>query len=45
MVSANTDPELRDWLRWASETGSTPMFVRTVAEDAFITCSPDYEPL
>ena len=39
MDSANTDPELRRWLRRASESGSTPMFVRTVAEAALIACS------
>lgn len=43
MLSANTDPELRSWLRWASERGNTPMFVRTVAEAALIACKPDYE--
>jgi len=32
----------RKWLRWASEGGSTSMFVRTVAEAALIACSPDY---
>lgn len=42
MDSANTDPELRDWLRWASEGGRTPMFVRTVATAARMACSPDY---
>jgi len=43
MSSANTDPELRDWLRWALEDGHAPAFVRTVAEAAHIACSPDYE--
>ena len=43
MVSANTDPELRRWLRWSSESGSTLMFVRTVAEAALIACWPDYK--
>jgi len=43
MDSANTDPELRDWLRWASEGGSTPMFMRKVAEAALIACSTDYD--
>ena len=43
MVSANTDPELRKWLRWASEGGNTPTFVHTVAEAAFLACTPDYE--
>jgi hypothetical protein len=28
--SANTDPELRHWLRWVSEGNNTPMFVRRV---------------
>ena len=42
MDSANTDPELRHWLRWVSDSASTPMFVRTVAEAALIACSPDY---
>jgi hypothetical protein len=43
MDSAFTDPELRDWLRWAAECGNTPAFVRTVAKTALIACSPDYE--
>ena len=43
MHSTNTDPELRDWLRWASESGSTPMFVRRVADAACLACSPDYQ--
>jgi hypothetical protein len=29
---AFTGPELRDRLRWAVESGRTPMFIRTVAE-------------
>jgi hypothetical protein len=43
MDSAHTDPELRRWLRWASEEGNTPMFARTVADAALSACSPDYE--
>jgi len=42
MLSANTDPELREWLRWAFEGGKVPVFVRTVAEAALIACLPDY---
>jgi hypothetical protein len=42
MYSASTDPELRSWLRWASESARTPMFVRTVAKAAFLACTPDY---
>jgi hypothetical protein len=45
MLSANTDPELREWLRWAFEGGKVPVFVRTVAEAALIACVPDYLPL
>jgi len=45
MESANTDPELRDWLRWASELGNTPAFVRLVADAACLACSPDFEML
>jgi hypothetical protein len=40
--SAHTDPELSQWLRWASEGGNTPMFVRTVTEAARMACMPDY---
>jgi hypothetical protein len=42
MDSAHTDPHLSQWLRWASESGNTPTFVRTVAEAALMACSPDY---
>jgi hypothetical protein len=41
MDSARTDPELSQWLRWASEQGNTPTFVRTVAEAALMACMPD----
>ena len=40
--SAHTDLELSQWLRWASESGSTPMSVRRVAEATLIACAPDY---
>ena len=43
MDSANTDLEMREWLRWAAEGGNAPMFVRLVAEAALVACSPDYE--
>jgi len=33
---------LTDWLRWASESHEVPMFVRTVAEAAFLADSPNY---
>jgi hypothetical protein len=37
IYSANTDPELTDWLRWAAaESSQVPMFVKTVAEAASI---------
>jgi hypothetical protein len=42
MDSAHTAPEPTQWLQWASESGSTPMFVRTVAEAALMACMPDY---
>lgn len=42
MDFASNDPELLDWLRWASESGKTPVFVRTVAEAARMACSPNY---
>jgi hypothetical protein len=45
MLSAATDPELRDWLRWAAEGGNTPSFVCMVAQAALIACSPDFEML
>jgi hypothetical protein len=41
MDSAHTDPELSQWLRWASKRGNTPMLVRTVAEAAPMACPPD----
>jgi len=42
MDSANTDLEMRAWLRWAEEGGKAPMFVRTVATAARMACMPDY---
>jgi hypothetical protein len=42
MHSSHTDPELSQWLRWASEGGNTPMFVRMVTQAALIACLPDY---
>jgi hypothetical protein len=40
--SAHTDTELADWLRWASESGKAPSFVRALAEAAFLADSPNY---
>jgi hypothetical protein len=40
--SAATDPELTKWIRWASQSGEVPMFVRTVAEAAMIADAPHY---
>jgi hypothetical protein len=40
--SANTDPELTDWLRRASESGETPSFVRVITEAASIADLPHY---
>jgi len=43
MDSANTDLELRQWLRWAFKVGKVPVFVRTIDENALLACIPDYE--
>lgn len=43
--SANTDPELADWLRWASGSGEVPSFIRAIAEAAFLADSPNYNAL
>ena len=43
MDSAHTDPDLSQWLRWAAESGDTPMFVSMVAQTALIACMPDYQ--
>jgi hypothetical protein len=40
--SVHTDPHFSRWLRWASESGSTLMFARTVVEAARMACLPDY---
>jgi hypothetical protein len=45
MDFAYTDPELHDWLRWASEWGTTPMFVSKVADAASAACIHDFEML
>ena len=42
MRSISTDPELSQWLRWAFESGRTPIFVHAVAEAALMACMPDY---
>jgi len=41
--SAATDPELTAWLRWASESGEVPSFIRAIAEAAFLADLPNYE--
>ena len=43
MDSANTDTELRVWLRWASEGSNAPRRVRRITEAALLACVPDYE--
>jgi hypothetical protein len=40
--SAANDPELRDWLRWASENGEAPNFVRAIGEAAYLADLPQY---
>jgi len=42
IYSANTDPELTDWLHWAFESHEVPMFVQTVAEAAFLADLRNY---
>ena len=41
VVSANTDLEMRTWLRRAAEDGNVPTFVRKVTDAARLACSPD----
>jgi len=41
-LSASADPELRDWLRWASDRGEVPRFIRAIAEAAFLADLPNY---
>jgi hypothetical protein len=40
--SANTDPEIAGWIRWASESREVLIFVRTIAEAAFLADAPCY---
>ena len=40
--AAIDDPELRDWLHWASKGGNVPSFVGRVVEAAIYACMPDY---
>jgi len=40
--AALDDPELRDWLHWASKGGNVPSFVRKVLEAAIYACASDY---
>jgi hypothetical protein len=42
MMNSAIDIELRDWLRWASENGNAPAFVRLVTGAALLACTPDY---
>ena len=37
------NPTVGSWLRGHPRAADKPVFVRTVAEAALITCSPDYE--
>ena len=39
MDSPHTDPHRSEWLRWASESDRTPVFIRTVAKAIPIACS------
>ena len=40
--SASTDPELRNWLSWASESAEVSNFIRAIAKAAFLADSLNY---
>jgi hypothetical protein len=40
--AALADPELSQYLHWASKGGNVPSFVRKVLEAAFFACASDY---
>lgn len=40
--SIYTDPELTDWIRWASESGDASSFINAIAEEASIADLPNY---
>jgi hypothetical protein len=40
--SPSTDPELTDWLSWASESNEVPSFYKAIAEAAFCADAPNY---
>ncbi len=42
LYPAVTDPDLRDWLHWATESGKVPNSVKTVAEAACIADLSNY---
>jgi hypothetical protein len=42
IYSANTDPDLREWLRCADESDEVPSFFKTVAEAALSADLPHY---
>jgi len=43
IFSATNDPELTDWLRWASESHEVPKFVETIADAAYHADLRNYE--
>jgi hypothetical protein len=42
IYSPYTDPELALWIRWVSESGGVPMFIRTVADAVSIADLENY---
>ena len=40
--SVHSDPDLTDWLRWAYESGESGIFIKAIAEVAFMADMPHY---
>lgn len=43
LYTAKNDADLRDWILWAGESNEVPMFVKTIAEAAFIADLSHYD--
>jgi hypothetical protein len=42
IFTANDDPELVDWLRWASESNEVPFFYKAIADAAYCADVENY---
>jgi hypothetical protein len=42
IYSPHTDPDLAEWIRWASESGEVPSFTKEIAEAALMADLPHY---